>query len=306
MTGTTSTMAETPNPINDAPPSSTLEVGHDNVEEALLKKLPEEGENADTEGCWSVSFEKMIGKEECQSGRWLQVSESVYGFCVLVFVQNGVFTDIEGLFAAFLMIFLPCFVIGFVQGYLVYKLLDGTPKLEDTDFCADENTRFLFTCIVGVFLISMEPGLQSIFDEMKILRTSNISFDVDPYDGRSSFAKNKGTDLYSRFWIFLIILYEFVVWMGVLIAGVKYILSIDPQDVGNVIQGSVAIGFIDQIDDMALFLYEGNGESTKTDHFRCNVTLDKGDRTVSKMLTTIPILLSCAFGIVYGLHNSYC
>ena len=41
-------MAETPNPINDAPPS-TLEVGHDDVEEALLKKLPKEGENADKE-----------------------------------------------------------------------------------------------------------------------------------------------------------------------------------------------------------------------------------------------------------------
>jgi hypothetical protein len=197
-------------------------------------------------------------------------------------------------------------VFGFVQGYLIYKLLDGTPKLEDTDFCADENTRFLFTCIIGVFLISMEPGLQSILNELKIMRTSKISFQVDWGNGQSFFAKNKGTDLWSRFCIFLIILYEFVVWMGVLIAGVKYILSIDPSDIGNVVQASVAIGFIDQIDDMALFLYGELGERTKTNHFRCAVGLGKVGRSTFKTFTTIPILLSCAFGIVYGLHDSYC
>ena len=48
-------MAETPNPINAAP-SSTLEVEHDDVEEALLKKLPYSGENEDKEGCYSVDF----------------------------------------------------------------------------------------------------------------------------------------------------------------------------------------------------------------------------------------------------------
>ena len=65
----------------------------------------------------------------------------------------------------------------------------------------------------------------------------------------------------------------------------KYTLSIDPQDIGDVIQGSVAIGFIDQIDDMALFLYGETGESTKTDHFRCNVTMDKNNRCLFKILT---------------------
>ena len=133
-----------------------------------------------------------------------------------------------------------------------------------------------------------------------------ICFAVDASTGQSWFAKNEGTDLWSRFWIFLIILYEFLVWMGVLITGVKYILSIDPQDIGDVIQGSVAIGFIDQIDDMALFLYGEAGETTKTDHFRCDVTMDKRLRSGVRTLTTIPIILSCAFGIVYGLHDSYC
>ena len=152
----------------------------------------------------------------------------------------------------------------------------------------------------------MEPGLQSIFNEMKILRTSKISFTVNPMDGQSWFAKNKGTNLWSRFCALLIILYEFVVWMGVLIAGVKYILSIDPSDIGNVVQASVAIGFIDQIDDMALFLYGEEGEATKTNHFRCNVTVNKGERSIIKTFSTIPILLSCSFGIVYGLHDSYC
>ena len=299
-------MAETPNPINDAPPSST-EAELDNIEEALLKKLPQEGENADKKKCWSVSFEETIGPDECASGRWLQVSESVYGVCVLIFVQTGVPTDIVLLIVQLgWLTFGPCLVIGFVQGYLIYKLLDGTPQLEDTDFCADENTRFLFTCIIGVFLISMEPGLQSIFNEMKILRTSKIRFVVDQDYGQSFFAKNQGTNLWSRFWIFLIILYELVVWMGVLIAGVKYILSIDPSDIGNVVQASVAIGFIDQIDDMALFLYGEVGEMTKTDRFRCNVAMDKDGRSLFKMVMAIPILLSCAFGIVYGLHDSYC
>ena len=39
-------MAETPNPINDAPPSSTDEVGHADVEEALLKKFPLESKGS--------------------------------------------------------------------------------------------------------------------------------------------------------------------------------------------------------------------------------------------------------------------
>ena len=296
-------MAETPNPINAAPPSSTLEVENLSEEEALLKKLPI---FADKKKCGLVCFEEMIGPDEYESGRWLQVSESVYGFCVLTFVSEGAPTHIRLFIAAIFMTFIPCLVIGFVQGYLIYKLLDGTPKLEDTEFCANENTRFLFTCIIGVFLVSMEPGLQSIFNELTILRTSKISFLVYPVNGQSWFKKNEGTDLWSRFVTFLIILYEFVVWMGVVIAGVIYILSIDPQDIGDVIQGSVAIGFIDQIDDMALFLYGDVGEKTKTDHFRCNVAKDRKNRSLLKVLTTIPILLSCAFGIVYGLHDSYC
>ena len=248
----------------------------------------------------------MIGKEELGSGRWLQVSESVYGLSVLTLVQEGIPTAIGGLICSIPLIFGPYLVIGFVQGYLIYKLLDGTPKLEDTDFCADENTRFLFTCIIGIFLVSMEPGLQSIFNELEIFRTSKIIFRVGPIYGMSWFAKNKGTDLWPRFFIFPIILYELFVWMGVLIAGVRYILSINPSDIGNVVQASVAIGFIDQIDDMALFLYGELGEKTKTDHLRCNVTMDKIHRSMFKTFFTIPILLSCAFGIVYGLHDSYC
>ena len=153
----------------------------------------------------------MIDQNEYESGRWLQVSESVYGFCVLYFVQDGAPTNIIEFIGYFLFAFLPCLVIGFVQGYLIYKLLDGTPQLEDTDFCANENTRFLFTCIIGVFLVSMEPGLQSIFNELTIIRTSKICFQVNTFDGRSRFLKNEGTNFWSRFLIFLIILYEFVV-----------------------------------------------------------------------------------------------
>ena len=63
-------MAETPNPINDAPPSSSLEVGHDDVEEALLKKLPRGGENTDTRKRCLVCFEETI--------------KSVCGVCVLL------------------------------------------------------------------------------------------------------------------------------------------------------------------------------------------------------------------------------
>ena len=200
-------MEETPKPVNAA--FSTLEVEYDDVEEALLKKLPWEGENEDKEGCYSVDFERMIGKEELSSGRWLQVSESVYGMCVCYFVQDGAPTD--SIIGVFLVTLSPCLVIGFVQGYLIYKLLDGTPQLEDTDFCANENTRFLFTCIIGVFLVSMEPGLQSIFNELTIIRTSKICFQVNTFDGRSRFLKNEGTNFWSRFLIFLIILYEFVV-----------------------------------------------------------------------------------------------
>ena len=38
----------------------TFEVELDHVEEALIKKLPYSGENADKEGCWSVDFEERL------------------------------------------------------------------------------------------------------------------------------------------------------------------------------------------------------------------------------------------------------
>ena len=150
----------------------------------------------------------------------------------------------------------------------------------------------------------MEPGLQSIYDEIKILRTSKISFQVDCEDGQSCFAKNQGTDLWSRVFASLIILYEFVVWIIVIIVGVKYILSIDPSDIGNVVQASVAVGFIDQIDDMALFIYGKMGGKTKTDHFCCTKPTCRLSSAIA--FHTIFAIFGISFLLAYGLHNSYC
>ena len=103
----------------------TFEVELTDVEEALLKKLPFEGENQDKKKCGLVCFEEMIGQDEYESGRWLQVSQSVYGICALIFVQLGAPKDIVEFIFVFFFTFLPCLVIGFVQGYLVYKLLEN-------------------------------------------------------------------------------------------------------------------------------------------------------------------------------------
>ena len=90
------------------------------VEEKLLNKLPFEGENSDKKKCFSVSFEQMIGAEELVSGRWLQVSQSVYGFCVLHVISRGFdFNDIFSIMFYLYSFLVPCFVIGFVQGYLI-------------------------------------------------------------------------------------------------------------------------------------------------------------------------------------------
>ena len=85
----------------------TFEVELDDVEEAFLEKLPKEGESADTEGCCSVDFERMIGKEEYGSGRWLQVGGSVYGYCILHCLQHGLMQGTT-FYLSYIQFFSPC------------------------------------------------------------------------------------------------------------------------------------------------------------------------------------------------------
>jgi len=111
---------ETVHDVNHASPDEVvyaLKVENLSVEEALLKTLPKEGENADKKKRGLVYFEEMIDVDEYESGRWLQASESVYGFCVLAFVQVGVATYIGDFVGNVLVTFISCLVIGFVQGY---------------------------------------------------------------------------------------------------------------------------------------------------------------------------------------------
>ena len=60
-----------------------IELKLDHEDQAFLDKLPLSGEKADKEKCYSVNFEKTIGPDELESGRWLQVSKSVYGLGIL-------------------------------------------------------------------------------------------------------------------------------------------------------------------------------------------------------------------------------
>ena len=103
----------------------------------------------------------------------------------------------------------------------------------------------------------------------------------------------------------VVVLYELLVWICVLIVGIQYIFTI--EDVADIVQGAVALGFINGLDNMAVFVHGTSVERLTTDYFRCNYGIQDrfGTRhescseevVVSDIVT--PVLIAISFGIVY-------
>jgi len=91
----------------------------------------------------------------------------------------------------------------------------------------------------------------------------------------------------------------------VLLVGINYILS--AETLGDLVQAAVAITFINELDDMAVFLYGDIAKCNEVMYVRCDKpVLDPAASMTFSMLLTIPVIASASFGIIYGIHNSYC
>ena len=90
-----------------------------------------------------------------------------------------------------------------------------------------------------------------------------------------------------------------------LLVGINYILS--AETLGDLVQAAVAITFINELDDMAVFLHGDFAKSIEVNYVRCDKpVLDPDASATFSTLFTIPVIASVSFGIIYGIHNSYC
>ena len=103
----------------------------------------------------------------------------------------------------------------------------------------------------------------------------------------------------------MILFYELLIWVAVLLVGINYILS--AETLGDLVQAAVAITFINELDDMAVFLYGDIAKFIEVTYVRCDKpVLDPAGSSGLSAIFTIPVIASASFGIIYGIHNSYC
>jgi hypothetical protein len=239
------------------------------------------------------------GIKEWDEDRWLQIGFSVYGIAIWSLLINIEFKSIFDLFLVFLLFGQQVFIIGGVQGYILYWLWKSLPASYDVDLCTTDNL-FFYVCIIGVFFISMIPDLFIICNEYRIIRSGLIYF--QPLTG--SFPK-LFRDPVSVILAYLVLSYEFLVWIAVVLVGINYILV--SETLGDLVQAAVAITFINELDDMAAFLYGGLAERIRVAYFRCDKpTFDDNASVFFSTLLTMPVLVSISCGIIYGIYNSYC
>ena len=241
------------------------------------------------------------GKDEWEQGRWLQPGISVYGVAVYILLLNDI-PGLVDLFFAFLATLQHTIAIGMVQGYILFWLWKSLPATYEADLCSTNNLLF-YVCIIGVFITSLVPGLLVIFDEFRIIQSGTVSFDNYIYSGAAFKRLDRSKVGVSL--AYCTVLYELLIWAAVLLVGVSCTLS--AESLGDLVQAAVAITFINELDDMAVFLYGPKAKIIEVTYVRCSKpVLDPGISYALSCICTIPVMASVSFGIIYGIHNSYC
>jgi hypothetical protein len=242
----------------------------------------------------------LTGKDEWEEGRWLQPGSSVYGLVVYLLLDRST-PDFCSFFLIFFNALQQTIAIGMVQGYILYWLWQSLPATYEADLCSTSNLLF-YVCIIGVFVTSLVPGLLVISHELKIIKSGTHFFLADSVS--ASFDKFDRSKLGAAL-AYLVVLYELLIWAAVLLVGINYILS--AETLGDLVQAAVAITFISDLDDMAVFLYGPLAKLIETTYVRCDKpVLDLNASFTFSALFTIPVIVSVSFGIIYGIHNSYC
>ena len=240
----------------------------------------------------------VTGIQEWKEDRWVQTGCSVYGIAISL-VLNMPIDSLFGVFMVFVFSGQQLFIIGGVQGYILYWLWKSLPATYDVDLCTTDNLLF-YVCIIGVFLVSMVPDFLTIYNEYRIIR-SGLHY-YCPGDGTfNKFSRSTVGVILA----YLILSYELLIWVSVVLVGINYILV--SETLGDLVQAAVAITFINELDDMAAFLYGFIAEDIKDTYFRCDkpILIDE-DISIISAFFTMPVLVSVSCGIIYGIYNSYC
>lgn len=104
-------------------------------------------------------------------------------------------------------------------------------------------------CIIGVFYSAVCPTLNDIFIEFLIVVSSHRAIFRKEIKGKDTlFIVELPFDWTLRLRLLILVFMEFAVFLGVLIAGTKYVLTSD--GCGNLIQAGLATCFINEIDNM--------------------------------------------------------
>ena len=256
----------------------------------------------DDKGDFKTSFEEFVGHEEWSDGKWLPLRNSVNGVAIYVML----FLPYDGIMSIFCLLFsclIPLLAVGTVQLTLLYNLWQDTPPIyeDESAFCGADGTRqFFLLCIIAVFVTYMMPPLFEIADEWFIVRTANVKFS---YLGGTALVKRLKKGF--RWTAHLVVVYESLIWIAVFLDGIMYILT--SKGVGNIVQAAVAIAFIMDIDNVAVFLFGLAAESNERSKYRCKLPIqDKESRSTAFVFGTVPVIIAVAAGIVYGLYNTYC
>ena len=280
-------------------------------------------------GCWMDCLEEFVNAREITEGRWLDIPDSVFSIAIASLMSDGLtggkslanqkdikekveFMINNGI-SNIVNLGIPLFVVGASQAFVLYKLWRSLPVIYESTFCSfaeNSESKLFLICVIGIFIVSMLPGLIEISKEFSIIRTASIYFSHDE-KGDASFKKilSFAEGQTSYIICYLIVLYELTVWTGVTVVGILYITTTDgisSNGIGDIVQATVAIGFINSVDNMAAFLYGDIEKKTQSCRFRCRPILNNETFTTFMIVFLIPAIVCTCVGVVVGFYNTYC
>lgn len=277
---------------------------HEKVENLLLNLN-------DPIGGYSVQFEEFVPEIDRLNGKWLKITNSVYGIVIahlLMFAELKPSVLFRGAFFC-LQQMIP---VAIAQILITYKLFMSLPDLQGSSFCASNQspTDMLFTfSIIFVFVVSSASTLFEMEDEFEIAISARIYFRYNITDGKAVIRPLRRSMLGVGCALFIVFI-QLCIWCFVFITGVWYIIT--SEDVSSIVQAALAMEFINHIDNMALFLFEREKELSEKGYFRTRsdnegAVIAMEERRYFTFFSAMPALLvGVSVALVLGLYASYC
>ena len=266
---------ENPDPNNIWKLKQNMKDGGDKGEIEFNKDL---ANKIDSGKHFMTKFEEFVPVEDHDN--WHQTGKSCYGASIIFLLEyiDGEHTSANFLieiilhicFTAFCL--LPVILVGGVQGVLLYYLWNTRPQINDSKSCFCQSEPILMIAALIAFFAFTLPSLDDILEEFYIVLHAKLKFSYNKDNGRCQVRFMKCAT-FGRYYSILVIVWEIVVWIGVLIVGTLYIIT--SSTTGGIIQAIVAIVFINDIDNLAEYFYRHGKDITsldiKTTRFKANM-----------------------------------